>query len=203
MEYQVDTSINLLILPGGPDMDSTDTAYMNPENPRGFVSRQQQSSCPIYNYFIKNTLELYITADIPIFGVCLGFQVLAAYFGSKLFADIEGHSDPSKMHKIVLDDSLIIRKDQQISKNLSVNSYHHQAIKTLGEALVPVAHAIDSNKEPFLVEAFSHKSLAIAGVQWHPERIYNRLDSYTYKQTGKLIGDELTNLLINRLILGL
>ena len=50
-------------------------------------------------------------------------------------------------------------------EEFSVNSCHHQGIKTLGKGLVPTAFAGD------LIEAFEHETLPIFAVQWHPEKM--------------------------------
>ena len=65
-------------------------------------------------------------------------------------------------------------------KVFKVNSHHHQGIylKNLGEELSPYAVFNHSKKLAVsdysynLVEAMKHKTLPIAGVQWHPEEYY-------------------------------
>ena len=54
------------------------------------------------------------------------------------------------------------------SERIKVNSFHHQAIKKLGEGLEIMAQADDGIIEA--VYAPSHRYLQ--GFQWHPERIY-------------------------------
>ena len=49
---------------------------------------------------------------------------------------------------------------------LRINSFHHQAVKELGQDLRVVARAEDG-----LVEAIEHETRPwVLGVQWHPER---------------------------------
>ena len=50
--------------------------------------------------------------------------------------------------------------------DFAVNSYHHQAVKALGEGLRATAWWDDK-----YVEAVEHCSLPIFGVQWHPEQM--------------------------------
>ena len=47
-----------------------------------------------------------------------------------------------------------------------VNSYHHQAVKTPGAGLVPLAWSPDG-----YIEALEHETLPLFAVQWHPERM--------------------------------
>ena len=51
-----------------------------------------------------------------------------------------------------------------LGANTTVNSYHHQAIRTVGKGLVATATAPDG-----IIEALEHETLPVFGVQWHPE----------------------------------
>ena len=46
----------------------------------------------------------------------------------------------------------------------SVNSFHHQVIKDLGQGLTAITHGNDG-----LVEAIENKEKHVLAVQWHPE----------------------------------
>lgn len=50
---------------------------------------------------------------------------------------------------------------------ISVNSMHHQGIKTLAEGTVEIAHADDG-----LIEVFELPNEPVAAVQWHPEVLW-------------------------------
>ena len=50
-----------------------------------------------------------------------------------------------------------------------VNSAHHQAVDRTGRNLLPVCQASDGT-----LEALVHDSLPVLGVQWHPERIFDK-----------------------------
>ena len=55
-----------------------------------------------------------------------------------------------------------------------VNSYHHQAVKDLGEGLKVSAYSDDG-----LIEAFEAEK--IIAVQWHPEKIFEyQKELFTY-----------------------
>ena len=49
---------------------------------------------------------------------------------------------------------------------MTVNSFHHQACRVLAPGLTAAAYAGDG-----IIEAVSHESRPIYGVQWHPERM--------------------------------
>ena len=60
------------------------------------------------------------------------------------------------------------------NNDLGVNSFHHQAIRDLAPALVPVAYSPDG-----LVEAVVMRDRAeVFGVQWHPELMFERDDAH-------------------------
>ena len=179
--------IDLVVLPGGQDVSSS--IY-------GEVPGFMNSNPDLYKeYFFLNNLESYIEAGKSIFGICLGMQQLAVYFGSNLTQHLQSlgihgyYSDPREelvhsvhVHIPATDNSEDVKFTQK------VNSLHHQGVllKDLSKPLIPIAIQKAKNVETGMsvVEALMHKDLPIAGVQWHPEHIY----------------DKLTNLLITKLL---
>ena len=57
------------------------------------------------------------------------------------------------------------------AEQISVNSYHHQAIRTLGAGL----HVTAVSDADGVIEAIEHDTLPIMAVQWHPERMIDGL----------------------------
>ncbi len=105
--------------------------------------------------------------DIPILGICRGFQLLNVARGGSLITNVDGHRAADQVRHDI---------EPQIGSRLakgcgarpfSVNSRHHQAVtrRTLGEGLRATAE-LDG-----LVEAFEADDRRwVVGVQWHPER---------------------------------
>lgn len=111
--------------------------------------------------------------DKPAFGICRGIQFFNALLGGTLYQDLpeqKGVSHEQKppydipFHKVdILPDTPLF---DLIGKNkIAVNSYHHQAIKTLSSRLAVMAMSEDG-----LVEAvFMPDRVFSWAVQWHPE----------------------------------
>lgn len=129
----------------------------------------------------RDTMETYLFFEgalkrrKPALGICRGIQLFNAVLGGKLYQDIPSEKESAIIHKqkppydmpshmvTVLPDTplewLIGRQ------TLAVNSYHHQAIKTLAPSLMPMAESPDG-----LIEAVCMpEQRFIWAVQWHPE----------------------------------
>jgi putative glutamine amidotransferase len=110
-----------------------------------------------------------LDADLPILGICRGFQVLNVALGGKLALDIKGHQ--AKNDEVI---AHVVRPNAgsklaraTSAEDMRVNSRHHQAVteKLLAPSLRPtVVH--DGLVEAF--ESAGHRW--VVGVQWHPER---------------------------------
>lgn len=107
----------------------------------------------------------------PIFGICRGFQVINVALKGGLYQDLVEqmgvvHMNIDIRHKVTVEaDSLLGRL---FGTEFRVNSTHHQAVRELGEGLVPTAWSVEG-----ICEAFEHKSRPIFGTQFHPERLTN------------------------------
>jgi len=116
-----------------------------------------------------------LDADLPILGICRGFQVLNVALGGKLAMDIKGHQ--AKGDELV-EHRLSAARGSKLAQATSdetvrVNSRHHQAVRP--EQLAPFLRATVLHDG--LVEAFeSTKHRWVIGVQWHPERT-NEVDA--------------------------
>jgi anthranilate synthase/aminodeoxychorismate synthase-like glutamine amidotransferase len=97
---------------------------------------------------------------LPIFGVCLGHQVIVQYFGGVI-----GHA-PEPMHgkpsRITHNEQGIFRG---IENPLQVGRYHSLAAHKLPDCLEQTAEFEG------IVMAVAHRELPVFGVQFHPESI--------------------------------
>ena len=124
-----------------------------------------------------------IEADLPVFAICRGIQVLNVARGGTLIQHIPEEVGTNVEHRIkeprfaiahevwlnagsLLDRTL--RERLEDADSCDVNSRHHQAVKDLGEGLVASASAPDG-----VIEAIEDPSRRFClGVQWHPENFW-------------------------------
>ncbi|MDH6134176.1 anthranilate synthase [Kitasatospora sp. MAA4] len=116
--------------------------------------------------------------DLPVFGVCLGLQGLAEYFGGTLgVLDRPVHGKPSRARVTVPDSRLLAG----LPPTFEVGRYHslYADPATLPDELVVTAVTDDG-----VVMAVEHRSRPLAAVQFHPESIMTAGDG-----TGRRIVD--------------
>ena len=131
----------------------------------------------------KELLEQALEKDVPVLGICRGIQFINAYLGGTLYqdlgkqhpSDIEHHQKPPydvPAHEVrVLTDTGLHRLLN--ADKISVNSYHHQAIKEASDALKVMAVSEDGLTEA--VELPGKKF--VWALQWHPEYSYKTDDN--------------------------
>jgi anthranilate synthase len=109
------------------------------------------------------TLDALLARRLPVFGVCLGLQAMAEYFGGELGRlDVPVHGKASAIH---LGESALFAG---LPRELSVGRYHSLFARAdrLPSCLRATARAADG-----CVMALEHRELPVYGVQFHPESI--------------------------------
>ncbi|GAB3038566.1 gamma-glutamyl-gamma-aminobutyrate hydrolase family protein [Bowmanella dokdonensis] len=125
-------------------------------------------------------LEQAMLKQLPILGICRGFQELNVYFGGTLHHRIhtvdglmdhrEDKSQPVDVqygyaHEVQIAGQGWLTRWFSARDSIRVNSIHMQGVKTLGQGLQVEATAPDG-----LIEAFSRADYPfLLAVQWHPE----------------------------------
>lgn len=112
-------------------------------------------------------LAAFIQQKKPVFGICRGLQVINTFFGGTLYQDLKTasfaeHRNTVHSAKAYSDSTL----EQLFGKSFTVNSFHHQAVRQLGQGLSAIAEAEDG-----VIEGIVHQTLPVFSVQWHPERM--------------------------------
>lgn len=119
--------------------------------------------------------------DQPLLAICRGHQVLNVAMGGTLIQDIPSQvsgafdHDPDRERWETAHEVRILPRTRlrEIlgAETIAVNSFHHQAVRDLGEGLVvSAASTVDGVIEG--IEA-PDRRLAV-GVQWHPEAFWDR-----------------------------
>ena len=105
----------------------------------------------------------HFAGKLPILGVCLGHQAIGAALGGDIIrAQTQMHGKTS-----------VITTDEQgvfagLPKQFTVNRYHSLVID---KATLPADLIVTATSEDGEIQGVRHKTLAIEGVQFHPESI--------------------------------
>jgi len=166
-----------ILLTGGGDVEPS----LYGEAPHATYSAAEAGRDAYEIELVQRALE----ADLPVFAICRGVQVLNVARGGTLIQDIpsqvpgalshkrEGTDQPSTLaHEVWFDTGSLLetlmRDTLSDLESCHVNSRHHQAIKAAGQGLVTVGTAPDG-----VIEAVEDPARRFClGVQWHPENFY-------------------------------
>ncbi len=130
-------------------------------------------------------IRLAYDRQIPMLGICRGIQMLSVALGGSIWQDIYSQQPEKKLmghdqqldrryasHTVQATEDSTLFRTLFGTEPLTVNSFHHQAVKETGSHLRVCATAPDGTIEA--VESTEYKS--ILGVQWHPECFILRQD---------------------------
>jgi len=158
--------IDGLILAGGADVDPA--SYDAEPAPRTADTRPDRDEFEIA--LARAALE----RDLPLLGVCRGFQLVNVAAGGTLeqhLPDVLGHERhrtvPGQFdeHEVELEAGSRIAEICD-SRLITVQSHHHQGLDRIADGLVLTGHAVPDG----ISEAWEIPGRDFAlGVQWHPE----------------------------------
>jgi GMP synthase-like glutamine amidotransferase len=154
---------DLVVFTGGSDVDPS---YYN--EPKG----RYTGSGGVRDVFEMSLFQAALEANIPMFGICRGHQLICAALGGTLIQHVQHHSG----HTVKTYDGLAF----------AANSYHHQMIrpkgitdkyKVLGWVNNGSPYHLDGNNEQIVfdenetpeIEVIAYPELNIMSIQGHPE----------------------------------
>jgi putative glutamine amidotransferase len=162
-----------LLLTGGSDLDPA--CYGEAAHPKlGSVYRDRDD-------FELALCREALDRDLPLLGICRGHQVLNVATGGTLIQDIPSDVSGGEVHdsererqerchdvKVLAGTRLRALLGQD---RVAVNSFHHQAVKDVGQGLRVSALSGESG----IIEGIEATDRRFAlGVQWHPESFWNQ-----------------------------
>ncbi|MBQ8202383.1 MAG: gamma-glutamyl-gamma-aminobutyrate hydrolase family protein [Clostridia bacterium] len=162
-------TVDGVLFSGGGDVD-----------PLLFGETQQWASGPINplrdEFELKLCKALLKHPEKPVLGICRGFQVMNIALGGDIYQDLQSGFEGQTLahrqkqagkyasHPVQITDSCLMHDVVQ-SDTLLVNSFHHQALRRMGDGFRVTATAPDGVIES--AELTDHPFFI--GVQWHPE----------------------------------
>jgi putative glutamine amidotransferase len=165
---QIMTSCAGLVLSGGDDVDPL--RYGEEPLPASSVtSRRDEGEW--------TALSIALETRLPVLAICRGIQVLNVHQGGTLWQDLPSqkpggvrHEQPQPYgepaHEITVTPGSRLHGILGTTC-LRVNSYHHQAVRSVAPGLIVTGSSGDG-----VIEAVETAGAGfIVGVQWHPERL--------------------------------
>jgi len=162
---RIPSDIAGLCLAGGPDIAPARYGESDPEHLANDADLERDE-------LEFDAIDTALRRDVPVLGICRGFQLINVALGGRLVLNVEDHQpdgvDSVRLHHDVGIDPTSKLAAASGGATLDVNSRHHQAVTS--RELAPSLRATASVGE--LIEAFeSDGHRWVVGVQWHPERI--------------------------------
>ena len=163
-------TVDGVIMTGGEDLDPLKWYGEEPHPALGDV-------VPERDEFDITLIRMTVERGLPLLGICRGHQLLNVAFGGTLYQDIPSQirsNNPIKhsqrapryygSHMITIESGSLLNKQIGVDK-VSVNTFHHQAVKDVAPGFKITARSADG-----VVEAIEKiGSDKVFGVQFHPE----------------------------------
>jgi len=129
-----------------------------------------------------------VARNLPVLGVCRGFQAINVFSGGTLVQHVDGHLGPGYGHGPAKEHPLRLVPGTQLARILSptkvrgvlpANSYHHQAVTRADLAPGFIVNSWATSPIGDLVEGFeAADGRFVVGVQCHPERTESTPDAF-------------------------
>jgi anthranilate synthase len=115
------------------------------------------------DFGIRKTIDAALANKLPVFGVCLGVQAIGEYFGGELGQLTHpAHGRPSRVQ--VRGGRLM----RNLPNEIVIGRYHSLFVE---RDSMPEVLSVTASTEDGVAMAIEHKTLPVAGVQFHPESL--------------------------------
>ena len=118
-----------------------------------------------FRYKFMSKIMQALRKDMPIFGVCWGYQFLNIYFGGDLIQHIENSPEHYKKRRFTVSKGSLLY--EAVGEEIIGNCYHHQNLGVLGNKIKVTAYD-DFSKTPHAFQ-YEEEGTCIFAVLWHPE----------------------------------
>jgi putative glutamine amidotransferase len=155
-----------IVFAGGEDVDPT--LYGEKPHPTVKVNADRDRS-------EMAQADSALQQQLPILGICRGSQLLNVRLGGSLVQDIPSQVTGALPHKAGSFHAVIVQPGTRLAQTVSlhkltVNSYHHQAVKKLADGLQINARSDDGVIEGWEAKPGGPIPSFVTGVQFHPEK---------------------------------
>jgi putative glutamine amidotransferase len=126
----------------------------------------QKQEEPLRDQFDEAIYWAFCNAEKPVFGICLGLQMINCYEGGTVLDNFrfrDGIEHMFHAHTVSVEKGCILQS--LFGKTFKVNSRHFDKIEELAPTLKATTFSPDG-----VIEAIEHRTLPVFATQWHPER---------------------------------
>ena len=171
-----------IVLTGGVDThpefyENTREDY--PNKPKGWNKARDE--------FEMHVFETALNFNLPVLAICRGLQLVNVALGGDLIQYLEeaGKKNHRRINDVDDEHSISISENSLLkeivgSNSGNINGAHHQAIGRLSDELITTATSPDGVIEAVEWKEKEGESWMLA-VQWHPERMKDRVTNPTSK----------------------
>ena len=156
-----------LVLSGGGDL--APARFGGPSHPQVYFVCEERDDFEI------SLIHGVLQRELPTLAICRGTQVLNVALGGDIHVHLEDEvgsqvrhrasQDQHTSHPVTLEAGSRLASLFEAGDLAAIASWHHQAVRRLGEGLRPVAWAPDETVEALELDGVP----TLTAVQWHPE----------------------------------